>query len=117
MDDESKRALTPRAPVVARHAPSDRDCEADKQADGRFFIQGMRVGGPYKATASLQGFSPDVQNDITLSLGVTQDLDFSLKPAGVAESVVVVGVADPVFSTTRSGAATAVTREDLAALP
>src|SRR4029078_9133246 len=40
-----------------------------------------------------------------------------LKPPGVAESVTVVATADAVFSTTRSGAATAVVRDDLASLP
>ena len=52
-----------------------------------------------------------------MSLGVTQDLDFSLKVATVAETITVVGQSDPVFSSGRTGAATAVMREDLATLP
>ena len=114
---DSQGAVTPGATIVAVHEPSGTTYEAVSQADGRFLMQGMRVGGPYKVTASLPSFSPDVRNDITLTLGVTQDLEFSLKPPGVAESVTVVGTADAVFSTTRSGAATAVTRDDLASLP
>ena len=44
----------------------------------------------------------------TLNLGVTQDLDFTLKVANVAETITVVGQSDPVFSSGRTGAATAV---------
>ena len=87
------------------------------QADGRFIIPGMRVGGPYKVTATLPGFTTEVQNNITLSLGVAQDLEFTLKVAAVAETSPSSATSDPVFSSTHTGAATAVLREDLAALP
>ena len=33
-----------------------------------------------------------------MNLGVTQDLDFTLKVANVAETITVVGQSDPVFS-------------------
>ena len=48
---------------------------------------------------------------------MTQDLEFTLKVANVAETITVVGQSDPVFSSSRTGAATAVMREDLATLP
>src|SRR6185436_998139 len=86
---DSQGAVTPGATILAVHEPSGTTYETVAQADGRFLIQGMRVGGPYKVTASLGGFSPDARNDITLNLGVTQDLEFALKPAGVTESVTV----------------------------
>ncbi|HXI28836.1 MAG TPA: carboxypeptidase regulatory-like domain-containing protein, partial [Vicinamibacterales bacterium] len=91
--------------------------EAVTQADGRYTIPGMRVGGPYTVTAQLSGFTTEVKNNITLSLGVTQDLEFALKIATIAETITVVGASDPVFSTSHTGAATAVMREDLATLP
>jgi len=114
---DSQGGVTPGATIVAVHEPSGTTYEAVSQPDGRFLIQGLRVGGPYTVTASLSSFSPDVRKDITLTLGVTQDIEFSLKPPGVAESVTVTASSDAVFSTTRSGAATAVTRDDLASLP
>src|SRR6185369_16897484 len=45
------------------------------------------------------------------------DLNFKLKLATIAEEVTVIGHTDPVFSSGRTGAATAVLREDLASLP
>src|SRR5437870_5947381 len=77
----------------------------------------MRVGGPYTVTAALSGFTTEAKNNLTLSLGVAQDLEFTLKVATISETVTVVGQSDPVFSSTHTGAATAVMREDLATLP
>src|SRR5581483_11507182 len=99
------------------HQPSGTTYEAVTQGDGRFTIPGMRVGGPYQITAALQGFTTEVQNNIQLSLGVAQDLEFTLRIATVAETITVVGTSDPVFSSSHTGSATAVMREDLAALP
>src|SRR5262245_30294979 len=109
--------VIPGASVTAVHQPSGTSYEAITQGDGRFTIPGMRVGGPYTVTAQLSGFTTEVKNNISLSLGVAQDLEFALKIATIAETITVVGASDPVFSTSHTGAATAVMREDLAALP
>ena len=114
---DAQGGVIPGASVVAVHQPSGTSYEGVSQADGRFFIPGMRVGGPYKVTASLSGFTPESKDNISLSLGVGQDVDFALQVAAVAETVEVVAVADPVFASSRTGAAIAVSREDLALLP
>ena len=114
---DAQGAVIPGATVLAVHAPSGSTYEAVTQGDGRFVIPGMRVGGPYTITASLPGFTSEAKNNINVSLGTTQDVDFGLKVANVAETITVVGQSDPVFSSGRTGAATAVTREDLATLP
>src|SRR5580700_8225830 len=62
-------AVTPGATVLAVHVPSGTTYEGVTQADGRFFIQGLRVGGPYKVTASLTGFTGETLGDVTVSLG------------------------------------------------
>jgi hypothetical protein len=109
--------IVPGASITALHEPSGSNYEAFTREDGRYFIPGMRVGGPYKVSAALPGFSTEVQAGINISLGVSTDLNFTLKLAAVAETITVVGKSDPVFSSTRTGAATAVTREELATLP
>jgi hypothetical protein len=114
---DAQGGVIPGASVVAVHVPSGTTYEGVTQADGRFFIPGMRVGGPYKVSASLTGFTTEAKENVTLNLGVTQDLDFTLKVATIAETITVVGQSDPVFSSTHTGAATAVLREELAALP
>jgi hypothetical protein len=114
---DAQGAVVPGASVVAVHEPSGTKYEATTQADGRFFIPGMRVGGPYTITASLSGFTTETLNNVALTLGVTADTDFTLKVASVSETVTVVGQIDPVFSSGRTGAATAVLREEIASLP
>src|SRR5512143_3636827 len=64
--DAQKQAV-PGASVVAVHEPSGTRYEAATRADGRFSIPGMRVGGPYSVTASLSGFQPQIQKDVTVS--------------------------------------------------
>jgi hypothetical protein len=114
---DAQGAAIPGATVTAVHEPSGTTYEAITQADGRFFIPAMRVGGPYIVTAHLSGFRDDAKKDIMLSLGVAQDVAFTLSVQGVTESVTVVGEAAAVFSSNRTGAATAVTRDDLNQLP
>ncbi|HEX7138061.1 MAG TPA: carboxypeptidase-like regulatory domain-containing protein, partial [Vicinamibacterales bacterium] len=114
---DAQGAVIPGTSISAVHEPSGTTYETVTQADGRFTIPGMRVGGPYKVTASLQGFTTEVKNNINLQLGVAQELDYTLKVATLSETITVVGQSDPVFSTSHTGAATAVMREDLASLP
>jgi hypothetical protein len=114
---DAQGGVVPGVTVVAVHVPSGTSYEGLSQSDGRFFMPGMRVGGPYKVTASLSGFTSESKDDITLSLGVAQDVDFTLQVAALAETVEVIGTADPVFASSRTGAATAITREEIADLP
>jgi hypothetical protein len=109
--------VVPGASVTAVHEPSGTNYEAFTREDGRFVIPGMRVGGPYKISASLTGFTTEIKSNVDVSLGVSTDLDFTLKVANIAETITVIGVSDPVFSSTRTGAATSVTRAELATLP
>jgi hypothetical protein len=114
---DAQGAVVPGAAVVAVHQPSGTRYEAVTQGDGRFFLSGLRVGGPYTISASLSGFTTEALNGVMLALGVTADASFTLKVASVNETVTVVGKTDPVFSSGRTGAATAVLREELSELP
>ncbi len=114
---DPQRVAAPGVNIVAIHLPSGTLYEAVTERDGRFFMPGMRVGGPYRITASLSGFNEEQRNGIMLSLGVTLDLAISLSVAAVSETVAVVAASDAVFSSTRTGAATGITRDELAALP
>jgi hypothetical protein len=114
---DAQGAVVPGVSIVATHVPSGTVYEAVTQGDGRFTIPNMRVGGPYKVVASLSGFSPQTLSDVTVSLGEATDLRFRLTVASITETVTVVGTSDTVFSSTHTGAATSILREDLATLP
>jgi hypothetical protein len=114
---DAQGLAVPGSTVMAVHEPSGSKYEAVTRADGRFSIPGMRVGGPYTVTASLEGFQPQVTKDVYVSLGVSNDLTLTLKTVAVSEEVTVVAQSDAVFSSARTGAATAITRENIATLP
>ncbi len=110
------------ASVIAIHESSGTTYESVTRGDGRFSIPNMRVGGPYAVTVAYVGgsgvaFQPETQADITVNLGVSTDLAFTVRPITVVEEVTVTGQIDPVFSSTRTGAATAVSRVEIATLP
>ena len=110
------------ASVIAIHLPSGTSYETTSRADGRFVILNMRVGGPYSVTVAFTGtgtaaFAPETQENVEINLGVATDLTFNVKQINVAETVTVTAQSDTVFSSARTGAATAVNRETLATLP
>ena len=109
------------ASIIAIHTPSGTTYEATSRADGRFSIPGMRVGGPYSVTVAHSGagnaFEPQTKEDVTVNLGVSTDLEFKVTPITLTESVTVRGTADPVFAPDRTGAATQITRQEIATLP
>ncbi len=114
---DSQGLGVPGATVMAVHDPSGSKYEAVTQADGRYSILGMRVGGPYTITATLEGFQPQPVKDVYISLGVTADIPLTLLAASVTETITVTATSDPIFSSSRTGAVTAVSREDLGTLP
>jgi hypothetical protein len=114
---DAQGAMVPGVTISVVHVPSGTTYETVTREDGRFFIEGMRVGGPYTATASLTGFNTEVKQDLIVSLGTTIEVNFTLAISKVTETVTVVGKSDVVFSSSRTGAATAVLREELSVLP
>lgn len=114
---DTQGLAVPGATVTAVHGPSGTTYEAYTLADGRFSIQGMRVGGPYAITANLSGFQPQTVKEIFLSLGQASDVSITLGSVAMTEEVTVSGKADPIFSSERTGAGTAVNREAITTLP
>ena len=109
------------ANVIAIHLPSGTSYETATRADGRFTIPGMRLGGPYSVTVAYTGtagtaFEPQTQEEVAINLGVGTDLTFRVRAIAVAETVTVTATVDPVFSSSRTGAATAVNRAEIATL-
>jgi outer membrane receptor for ferrienterochelin and colicin len=120
--DTQKRPVSG-AIVVAIHIPSGTNYEGTTRADGRFEIPNVRVGGPYSvvvspATGAPGGlaFKATTQDNVMVNLGAATDLTFDVQPM-VSESVEVVAQSDTVFNSQRTGAATTVTRDQLATLP
>ena len=72
--DETKAPVIG-ATVVAIHEPSGTLYGAVTNVDGRYTIQGMRTGGPYKIEISYVGYNKTTYTGISLELGNTLSLN------------------------------------------
>lgn len=108
----------PGANVVATHVPSGTTYGAATRLDGRYDLQGLRVGGPYTVRATFIGFSTAERTGLTLALNRTETVEFTLAEGEQLDAVDVTAArADGLISESRTGAATTVGEEALEALP
>ncbi len=108
----------PGATIYATHTPTGSNYSASSNADGRFNMLNMRIGGPYKVTVSYVGFQTQVFNEVYLELGKPFNLDVLLKDESQQLSEVkITGSKNKVFQSGRTGAETTIGRRELTALP
>jgi hypothetical protein len=106
------------ATVTAVHDPTGTQYRAIVRSGGAFTILNMRVGGPYRITATMIGFRPQTEENVFLSLGQSHRFDFRMEPQAVTlRGVEVTAEQDPVLNAGRTGAATFIDPEKVALLP
>jgi len=106
------------ATIKATHQPTGTVYGVSTNADGRFTIPNMRVGGPYKVDVTYVGYQPRTLNDIYLKLGEAFILDMKLTETGrQLDEVVIVGSRSEILNSKRTGAATNIGREQIENLP
>jgi len=103
--------------VEVLHVPSGTVSKSTTDANGRYVLRGLRVGGPYKITVKGNGYKTVVLDNQFLRLGDTGNLNVTVESSELAEVVVYAGRADEVFDSARTGTGTTVTSERIAALP
>ena len=103
--------------VTATHTPSGSVYSAVTNTDGRYTIQGMRVGGPYEVRISYLGYATYVAMDITLQLAETYNLNSELtEDANMLEEVVVSARASR-FAAEKTGASTNISNTQIVNMP
>ncbi len=106
------------ATVQVVHTPSGTRYGTSTQLDGRYFIRGLRVGGPYVVTVSSVGYQAEEVKDIQLTLGQNLQLDVKLSQQAVRVSgVEVVAERASMLNTNRTGAATSVSKQYIESFP
>ncbi len=103
------------AVVTAVHAPTGSQYYAVANAEGQYYINGMRAGGPYKVEVSFLGMSPVQHNDIWLKLGEDYTLDATLRGASQLEAATVVSKKS--FNASITGAGSFFSQQQLEAVP
>ena len=90
------------AAIIAVHAPSGTQYATVANVEGRYVINGMRVGGPYKISISFIGMGELNYEGITLKLGEPYELNASMKSSNALEAVVL--TAEGSFNSHKTGA-------------
>jgi hypothetical protein len=86
---DSNGAPVANATVMIVYGPADARRVAQTDAGGEFDAQGLRVGGPYKVTASKSGLRDQTISDLSLSVGVIERLTLTMAPAGEVSELIV----------------------------
>jgi hypothetical protein len=87
-------------------------------ARGRYFLEYLSVGGPYRIEVRAIGYEPARREPIYLGLGQRLTADFTLVPAVVQlQEISVTGARDPRFSASRTGPSQIVSDSLIARLP
>lgn len=108
----------PGATVVAVHIPSGTQYGTITNTEGRFNLQGMRPGGPYKIDVSFVGFATKSYTDVRLFLGEAFVLDVVLEESAIdVGEVMIVARRASAFQTDKTGATTNISNQQLNAMP
>ncbi len=87
-------------------------------AAGRYFIENVRVGGPYVIQASAFGYKSQSLDGVVLALGQRHRTDFVLPQLAVElPAVTIRAIADPLMNSGRTGPVHIISDAELAALP
>lgn len=115
---DANGAAVPGAAVVAVHIPSGTQYYAVVNAEGRYAINGMRSGGPYKVEVSCLGYQAVTFTDVTLQLAEAYNLNAKLNDdTQMLSEAVVVSTANSKFAVEKTGAATNINNAQITALP
>ncbi len=115
---EASGATLPGANVVALNVPTGAQYATMTNTNGSFNIPNIPAGGPYKITVSFVGYKDFIEENFHLSLGENRDFSIQLKEESVAlAEVVVVGTADNTFNSSRTGAKTNISNDQIQRLP
>ena len=107
------------AAVVALHEPSGTIYGAVTNADGRYTIQGMRTGGPYKVEFTCLGYQDATYTGVTLQLAETFALDAKIaESTEMLEGTIVIASPTSKFNAQeRTGAVTNIASDQITSMP
>ena len=106
------------AAVTAVHVESGARYSAVSRRGGVFALPNMRVGGPYAITAEMLGRAARTEDGVFVLLGRTVRVDFRLETEAIAlEGIDVVASPQRARDDDRTGAATWIGPDEVAALP
>ena len=107
----------PGVTIEAVHVPTGTRYSDVTSGEGRFTIPGVRVGGPYRVSAVLEGFRDATSDNVTVPLGGSADVPLTLQLATVSEAITVTATTDDLINPNRTGATSTVSTQEIETLP
>ncbi|WP_420127535.1 carboxypeptidase regulatory-like domain-containing protein [Longimicrobium sp.] len=107
------------AAVVVTNTRTGAEYRAVTRGDGRFLLQGLQPGGPYRVQVSRVGLATQSRAGLQLALSQTESVDFTLAPQAVLLEAIAVTAEDEgaVISPGRTGAAMVISDSSISRLP
>jgi hypothetical protein len=107
----------PGVTVEAVHVPTGTRYSTVTGTSGSFTIANVRIGGPYRVTANLEGFRPSTVENVQVSIGETANVLIRLGLAGVTEAITVSASTDPIINANHTGSTSEVSTRQIESLP
>lgn len=107
------------ATVTALHTPTGTKYTTTTRKDGRFNLDGLRVGGPYTLTITYVGFKTEKQDNIFLTIGQDFTSDFTMITESKELEATVVSAArqNKVFNNSHTGPQELISRAQIESMP
>ena len=107
------------ATVTALHVPTGTKYTTTTRKDGRYNLDGLRVGGPYVLTITYVGFKEEKQENIFLTIGQDFASDFSMISDSKELAVATVSAArqNRVFNNSHMGSQETISRQQMEQMP
>lgn len=103
--------------VTAVHVPSGTKYGVSTTNDGRYYLNGLRIGGPYTVTVSMTGKQQQVQEQVVIRLGEQLQFNFEMTDASAELSAVEVRTKKAGPKANAFGAGQNISRAQLAGMP
>lgn len=107
------------AAVTVTNARTGAEYRAVTRSDGRYLLQGLQPGGPYRIQAARIGLATQSRAGLQLALSQTEQIDFTLSAQALTLDVLTVTAEDEgsVISPGRTGTATVISDSAINRLP
>jgi len=113
----SDGSALPGVTIEAVHTPTGTMYTDVSGGNGRYLIPNVRVGGPYRVSATLEGFKKFEATNIMVGLGTPTEVPVRLQLETVSEAITVTATADEIINPNKTGSSSAVSEEQIENLP
>jgi len=109
-------AVVPNATVTARNPATNASRTATTNEEGRYQIVNL-TPGDYEITVEAPNFKKAVLTKVTLTVGQRADVDVSLEPGQITESVTISDATSEIVETSKTAIATTIDQQRIDNLP